>query len=210
MNERYELAHLFKFISQEHNPHIVRKIPFESIKFKKYYADHHKAIDKLHFLLVKYNINTSDFLKYTLNATKIYSPELILNAELFRRYANHLERNKKYNEIHEKYMKTVNFIANLCVEKNITPKEYIRQLVLENRLAYEYISGRISKYFIASIQNFKDLYSFLDSLNKDELRIIYNAADELRVMVNEAFLFTEGKTITPLEAIKSAINKLNN
>jgi protein arginine kinase len=72
------------------------------------------------------------------------------------------------------------------------------------------LTGNISKYFLASIQNFKLIFEKLDSISKSELRIIYEASDELNVVANEASIKMSDKYAKPIFDTNEAYNKLIN
>ena len=206
--ERLELSKLFKFLTQDNNPHVRFKSSIEDIKFKKFYENHKKAIDKLHFILTKYGINPEGFIRFSLSNVKVYIPELIIKPDLFKMYADHKYNEEKYSQICSLYMKSVEFIARKSLELRMTPINFIMNEFVCNHIAYEYISGTISKYFLVTIKNFKELYEKLDGLNKDELRIIYGATDELRTMVNEAVFKETGRYPRPISDSNEALKKL--
>lgn len=183
-------------------------VPEDQIPYKTYYWNHKNTIDRLHKVIVKYKIDSREFFNFAVKQTKIYTPELLLRPGIFLEFARRKEERNRLEKIYKFFEKSVNNIAETCVERNITAKEYIRELIVQNRIAYEFMSGRISKYFIASIQNFKQIYKHLDEMNKSELRIIYNAADELNAMLQDAFLMKTGTYAKPMSSVESRIIKL--
>ena len=208
--ERAELAHMFRFLSQGNNPYVRRKAKFEDVKYRSFYSAHKADFDKLHFILAKYNVDRDEFLRFALNRTNVYTPGLLLNANLFKEFANHRAGEARYADIYRNYMKSVGNVAKMCVDGNMTPRNLLSSVFHENRMAYEYVSGRISKYYIASIQNFREIYPELDSLNRDELRIIYDAADELRTMADEAMVKMAGRHAKPVSDAEAAVVELTN
>ena len=206
--ERLELARLFKFLTQDNNPHVRFKASIDDIKFKKFYENHKKGIDKLHFILTKYGIDPERFITFSLSKAKVYVPELIIKSDMFKMYADHVYMEEKYSQICSSYMKSVDFVARKSLELRIAPTSFISSEFARNRIAYDYISGMVSKYFIVSIQNFSELYETLDSLNRDELRIIYGATDELRTMANEAVFKETGRYPRPISDSNEALKKL--
>lgn len=206
--ERLELAHLFRYISQDYNPYVQIKRSFENINYKKYFSDHSETFKKLHFIFRKYGIDIEDFLNYTLRKMKVYTPELILKTEVFKDYSLFKERNRQYEMVYKQYISSVNYIANMCIKESTTPKQYISYLFKSGRIASDYLTGNISKYFLASIQNFKLIFEKLDSISKSELRIIYDASDELNVVANEASIKMSDKYAKPIFDTNEAFNKL--
>ena len=206
--ERLELARTFKFLAQENNPHVKFKVSIGNVKFRNFYEKHKAAIDKLHFLTRKYYIDPRDFIEYSQKITKFYTPELIITPDVFKEYAVNLYTNKQYETIYRAYSKTVENISRTCVDNGIRPKEFLSEEFRKNRIAYDFISGRISKYFLVTIKDFKKIYEKLDQMNKDELRIIYDATDELKVMANEALVKKTGRYPTPIRDSEEAFDKM--
>ena len=206
--QRLLLAKLFKYLAQRNNPYVRYREKFDDISFKSYYRTHKDAIDRLYSILAKYRIDAPTFLRFTLKHTRIYTPELMLRPGLFLEYAKRKEERNRLEKIYSYFQKSVDNVAKTCVERDITAKEFVKELIVKNRLAYEFISGRMSKYFIASIQNFKKIYELLDEMNKSELRIIYNAADELNAMLQDACLMKTGSTARPMASVESRIKQL--
>lgn len=168
-------------------------------------------LDKLAAIVNKYGINHDKFIKFCIFNQKINTPADMLSGDMFARFAAYLKMNEEYAKIYERYMKSADFIADRCIEKCMNPSECIGEMITDNTLAIEYVSGHISKHFIASIQNFKELFWKLDNINREELGIIYDAAETLNENVQESFLMFTNKRVTPINLIEKIItNKLNN
>ena len=202
------VARLFKFFSQFNNSLIVKPQRLKDISPKTTYRKFKKTFDKLSFIFDKYHINPYGFMEHSLKYAKFYSPSPLLNVSVFVEYANHLERIKRFHQIYRYYKKSVDNIAKACVESGKSPREFIRDMIIKNRVAYEYVSGRISKYFLVSLQNFTDIYNHLDEMNKKELGIIYSAAGELSAALNDALLFETGEIAKPISSVETAVEKL--
>ena len=207
-----DVVRYYKFFKQEVNKLVEIKLPLLQIPYKSEYTAHKKIYDKLTVIFNKYGINYVKYIKFCvkrLNPTnwKI-TPEELLNSENFVKFASYLKLKEQYMSIYRIYMKNVDFIAKECIMRRTTPKEYIKGLILENKLGYEYMSGRISKYFLSTIQNFRKIYFKLDDMNRDELSIIYNNVEILNQSVQEAFLMYRNRTIKPIELIKDRINQI--
>jgi hypothetical protein len=92
----------------------------------------------------------------------------------------------------------------------LTPKEYLKKLISEKRLAIEYMCGNISTHFLASINGIKNIFKYLDNNSKDELSIIYTSNEKLNGDIQEAFLKYKSHRVTPLKFIENIIkNKTN-
>lgn len=208
--ERLELTRKFRFLSQENNPLVKRRVSADRVKYQSFYGNHKRAIDKLHYILRKYYINEDDFLKYALEKYKVYTPELLLKDYVFKEYAEKKHLDETYWKIYNSYSKSIRFIAETCLNGGFSPRDFLAGEFRSGRISYDFISGKISKYLMVSIQNFKKLYEFLDPLSKDELRIIYDATDELKVMVNEAVFKETGKYPKPIRDSEEELEKLKN
>lgn len=209
------IARLFRYYAQDNNPRVEFKRELGRIPVKTFYTKYKKYFDRIHLILVKYKIDPSKFIKFCVTNIRVFHPKKILDTEVFSKYASYLQVQEQYKKIYSQYMKTVEFIAESCLVKRVTPRKFMRDLVTENRLAYEYMAGRISKYFIVTLNDFDEFFPKMDSLNQDELRIIFNAKDELVAMTQDAFLMHSGKRAKPITLIEGKLkqkilNQMNN
>ena len=202
------VARLFKYYIQDITPNLIFKRDINSIQIKTFITKYKKYLDKLTSILIKYKINPNNFIKYAVVENGMVNPKMCLNINIFQQYAYTIQRREQYVTIFKQYMKTVNFIAEQCLLNNTTPEKYILNMILGNNLAYEYISGRVSKHFISTIPNISELFLKMDSLNRDELGIIFKAIGELEIITQEAFIYNSSERAKPLDLIKKQITKL--
>jgi hypothetical protein len=202
------IARLFKYYIQDITPNLIFKRDINSIQIKTFITKYKKYLDKLTSILIKYKINPNNFIRYAVVENGIVNPKMCLNINIFQQYAYTIQRREQYVTIFRQYMKTVNFIAEQCILNNTTPEKYILNMILRNNLAYEYISGRVSKHFISTIPNISELFLKMDSLNRDELGIIFKALGELEIITQEAFIYNSSERAKPLDLIKKQITKL--
>jgi hypothetical protein len=202
------IARLFKYYIQDITPNLIFKRDINSIQIKTFITKYKKYLDKLTSILIKYKINPNNFIRYAVVENGIINPKMCLNINIFQQYAYTIQRREQYVTIFRQYMKTVNFIAEQCILNNTTPEKYILNMILRNNLAYEYISGRVSKHFISTIPNISELFLKMDSLNRDELGIIFKALGELEIITQEAFIYNSSERAKPLDLIKKQITKL--
>lgn len=201
------LVRYYKYYRQQTNPYVVNPISFKFIKTLSYYKENKKYFDKLADVIVKYNINHVKYIKFCIFERKIKNGKELLEIENFSRYAQFLKLKEQYHKIYTQYVKTANYIAEECMRQNISVVQFIKNLIVENRLAYEYITGRISKYYIVSIQNFKKLYYKLDHINQDELRIILNVSDELNHDIQDAFMMFKSQRVKPIRFTEELLKR---
>ena len=175
---------------------------------KDFILKNKKYLTKLTDIIIKYKIDPDKFIRYAVVENGIVNPKMCLNINLFQQYAYTLQRREQYIKIYDQYMKTVKYIAEQCILNKISPEKYILNMIFGNKLAYEYISGRISKHFISTIPNISELFLKMDSLNRDELGIIFNAIGELEIITQEAFIYNSSERAKPLDLIKKQIIKI--
>lgn len=173
--------------------------PFNGLRIKSEYTRRKKKYERLFKVCKKYNVTIPDFIRYSVMIDGRKTVDALLNVESFVKYANHKLRQARYSDIVKFYTKSANNIADMCIEMGISnAAECLRRIISDNRLAYEYVSGRISKYFIATIGNFEEIYEKMDGQSKEELCIIRDVANELRRDVNDAFMVKDGNPIQPV------------
>jgi hypothetical protein len=204
------IARLFKYYTQDVIPNVTFKRELNNVQVKTFITKNKKYLEKLTNIIIKYKINPDTFIRYAVIENGLINPKLCLNIHIFQQYAYTIQRREQYVTIFNKYMKTVNFIAEQCILNKISPEKYILNMIFGNNLAYEYISGRVSKHFISTIPNIANLFYKMDSLNRDELSIIFNALGELEIITQEAFMYNSSERAKPIDLIKKQINKLSN
>jgi hypothetical protein len=193
------LCRLYKYYKQHTNPYITYPISCEKIKTLSFYKTNKKVFDKLSSLVEKYGICPDGFIKYCVLEMRVSKPKEMLNTQVFINYANKLKVDKQYKKIYSNFLKTANYIADVCISENITPKDYIKMLIKERRLGIEYMCGHISTHFIASINGIKKIFKCLDQNTRDELSIIYDAAEKLNGDIQEAFMRYKSHRVSPFK-----------
>ena len=201
------LVTLFKYYRQLEDKTLKFKQKFSSIRSSTDYRENRKAIDRLSKVLEKYDIDRERYVKYCVHGIGCREVSEIAKAENIKRYGDHLKRKDQYGNIVHNFRRSARNLADMCLEHGTSPSDELSSIISRGRLAYEYLSGRLSKYFIACISNFGEIYPKLDQLNRDELGILYNVFEELRQDVHRAFLLYERKTVTPLGLTDEAIHE---
>lgn len=86
-------------------------------------------------------------------------------------------------------MKSANNIADDCARLGyVTTLDYLRYLIRERKLAAYYLTGVISKYYLAAIPKFPELVSKLDQLSKDEFQLLCGKYEKYNIDIKEAML----------------------
>lgn len=206
------LAKLYKFFKQEVNEFIIYKLNINNIPIKTFYTQNKKYFNKLSEICKKYKITPEKYIAFCVKEIGIQEPKGLLDIDNFMRYANNIKIKDQYKRIYNNFMKSANYVADNCILKNIQPVDFIRELIQTNKLAYEYICGNISMYYIASIKNIDKACEQMDQNSKDELSIIFNVHEKLNQDVQEAFLQYKNNRVSPLRLSEELIKQklLNN
>lgn len=210
VEEPETLAKYFKFYIQYTNPRQFRFVPLERVGFKGCYNENKKYFDKLSVVCSKYKINAQEYIKFCVLSRVANTPEKILSVECFKKYADTIALKERYATIYKNYMRSAKNIAIYCIENGKTPLEYLKSLIVNNQLGYEYATGNLSKHYIASLQNFKKLFYRLDRINRDELSTIHNVASELNDEIQSVFLMYKNQRAKPISLAEAMIIKIKN
>jgi hypothetical protein len=205
-NQIERLCKLYKFYKQQTNPYITYPLSYNKIKTISFYKKYKKIFDKLYQIITKYKIDEEEYIKFCIIEKHISTPKDLLNIQLFILYANKIKIEKEYRKIYKNFLNTVEYIANNCVEKNITPKEYIKNLIKQNKIGYEYFCGNISAHYLAAIPGIKKIFNYLDNNTKDEMSIIYEATEKLNGDLQEAFMMYKSYRVSPIKFTEQIIN----
>lgn len=198
-----QAAIYFKFFSQNNNPYIVHKQPLNRISATTLYKKNKDIFDKLVVIFQKFNI---DIVKYLSFFTQQYGKsekdvkDLLVNNTTISKYLEYLQIKDQYHKIYIYFMKSVNNIIDDCIKLNFqSTKEYIRYLIKHNQLVNQYVSGRISCYYLCAIHNFKKIIPKLDIISQNEFSKILLRYDKYYADVQEAFKLYKSQRINPIQ-----------
>lgn len=207
-----DLAVNLKYYFQFKRTTIRTPIAMNRISGKTFYLQHKTALDNLAVVLNKYKMNADKFCKFFVidfNKTERDINDSLVSTYTFNEYVQHLTKIKKRNDIYSWVMKSVKTIANECYQLNImSTKDFIRKLISDKRLAAYYISGKISKYYLAAIPNFNKVIPKLDHFSKLDLDDLYRLFDVYQTEVQDAFLYMKNIKINPLRLTDTMIAKI--
>lgn len=156
------------------------------------YRKHKKVLDKLLTIQEKYGLDLVRYSKFFVdrfkfsdeNIEKMSDPKYILW------YADLLKTNAKHQKVYGYVMKSVENIVDECIELHYSSvKEYFRHLIIENKLAQKYVSGKISGYYLAGIKNLRKIVKKMDSLSQDTLQELVDNQESILSEVQDAFLY---------------------
>lgn len=204
------LARYFKYYQQFVNTHRLVIADIDHVPFKSCYDKYRKYFDRLAAICSKYGINAHNYIEYCVKSKMAYTPDQMMSTNLIKMYADNLATRKRYATIYNGYMKSAYNVAAYCIENDTTPIDYVKMLIIKNQLAYEYVTGILSKHFIASLQNFDKIYYRLDRINRSELSTIHNVASELNNEIQEVFLTYKNQRVRPLGLVETIIKRIKN
>ena len=202
-----DLPRLFKYYRQFANRALKCRQKFQNIQAMTDYKGRKSLFDRLSRIISKYGIDRERYVRYCALGIGCQSAEDMADVKYLKMYADHLTRVSQYGSIVHNFRRSAANLADMCIANGTTPAQEMAKLITENRLGYEYITGRISKYFIASIRNFRKIYWKLDAMNRDELRILYDVSEELCETAKQAFLEREKRTVAPLSLTDETIRE---
>lgn len=211
------LAKYFVYIESSTKSNVA-KVKWVNISGKGFYSKHKKIFDKFFEFSDKYSLDLKAYVKFTVNVLKctrgnfesIFKDANTLNS--FYERAIVQENNFK---IYGYFQKSVKNIVKDCLAKGYTDvRDYLLELAETDKLAAKCFSGEISRYYLASLKDFKKLYDKLGQISKDELQIVLDCQDKYATDVQNAFLFVKSVKINPVQytnkTLALAINKIQN
>ena len=104
------------------------------------------------------------------------------------------------------FMKSINNIALDCIDLGfLSSKDYLREMIVQRKLAGYYLTGKISKYWFAGIPSFKKVIAFLDELSRDEFHDRFEKFDISNTEINKATMKMKNCTVNPIKMTDAVI-----
>jgi hypothetical protein len=205
-------ARLFKYYSQ-FNPRncIYAPIQLNRVSAHGLYIRHKKAFDDLYTFFSAHSLDIGRYVEFF--AKEQMRPEEDIDKWLFSKqsisdYMAKLQLADKKKKIYTWFNKSVTNIVNMCIECDyMSGKDCILDLVRQKRLAQEFMTGRISKYFFAAMPNFKSLIPKLDHFSKLEFSELYDKFDIYNTEINDVFIQYRNRTVNPLDIVDVELAK---
>lgn len=206
------VARYVKYYLQFKKSTIRNPISVDRIACRVFYNQHKKVFDSAAKILSKYNISVDKFSKFFVmdfKKTEYDINEFLVNQTTFSEYAQYLAKNKKRNDIYKWVSDSIYAIADECRKNKIfTTKDFLRKAISEKKLATYYVSGVISKYYLAAIPNFNKIIPKLDYFSRLELDDLNRLFEIYKTEVNDAFLYMKNIKINPIRLTDIMISKL--
>ena len=123
-------------------------------------------------------------------------------------FCKHIKKQKKLEDIYKWFMMSVKSIVDECIKtQTYTTKDFLRELIDNNKVGPYVAAGKISVYWLAAIPSFNKVIKHLDYFSKQELQLLDEHFDIYHSEVNEAFLVKNRKMVNPIELTDLAILK---
>ena len=174
------------------------------------YKKHKAVCDRCFEIQQKYGIDLVKYLNFFLSRYKLTDEnmEKIADASNFMWYAEDLQISVKREKVYGYVLKSVNNIVNDCIEQDfISVKEYLKHLIEKNKLAEKYLSGKISRYYLAGIKNLRKLVAKMDVINQDTLREIVDQQEQLLSDVQDAFMQMKNARVSIIDLTSECLSK---
>jgi hypothetical protein len=174
-------------------------VPFARLQTKSYYNQYKKHFNKLSEVLKKYRIDPENYIRFCVLTRHVNEADEMLDIRSFKEYADDLKIKEQSKKIYEYYKKSAEYVADECIRRNIRPGEFLKELVLTKKLAFEFMCGNLSMYYLASIKNIDKICQYLDQNSRDELSIILDVHENLNQDVQDIFVKFTGRRVSPLK-----------
>lgn len=177
------------------------------IRSSSTYQKYRKCFDNLAKIVEKYNINAAKYINFCVHDRCVSDPSGLLDSKNMWFYGQDLMKDEEYTKIYNLYRKSANNVAEDCLRfgyDNVV--QYLKFLIENDKIAEQYISGRMSRYYIASFSNFDKLYDKMGRNSKAELEIISKTHDELNKDVQDAFLKLRNCHVSPVRFATEILN----
>jgi hypothetical protein len=202
INSPQDVPRYFVFLKKEKNLNF-GSIKFKNISAKTIYNSNYDIFAKFYKIAKKYNINIKGYINFYIFKLKKNENSIkddFLNINTINQYCEYLKISERYEKIYKYFLKSANNIVDVCVENNYRDvREYLKRLILKNKLAEKIISGEISIYYLASIPNIKSLIKQMDDCNKNELQSLIDNYDKLNKDIQDAFMFVKSNYVKPID-----------
>lgn len=210
----YDVAIVFKYYLQFTNKKLINIMPVQRIQAKMLYKNNKNIFDKCYSIFTKYNINIDSYIDYFINIEKKSNYHLqsdFLNIITITKFIDYLKINEHDKKIYSYFQKSVKNVAKLAVKNHfLSTKDFLKYIIHNKLIGQYYISGIISKYYLAAIPNMKLIIPKLDQFSQNELMDVYNKFESYNAEITKAFLKMKNQKINPIQLTDKLIFDLKN
>lgn len=215
-----DVARYLVYFSKLNSAEIGREINIVNISGIGVYRKHKSVCDKALVLQTKYGIDLIQYIKFFLSKYRFNDKNIdrLLETQNIMWYASDIQIKAKHERVYKYVLKSIDNIVDECIENDYSSvKEYLKNLIQNNKLAEKLISGKISQYYIAGIKNIGRLIRKMDRINQDSLKEIVAQQDKLLSDMQDAFTYLKNTRISIIsftndklqEQLKVRKNKIN-
>lgn len=209
-----ELAKWFKYYRQYVSSYVVNALPFEKIRANGLYLKNKKQFDSLAKFLSKHKLDASKYIHFLVADQKTNEANArsgLLSIMNLKAYVEKLKIEQIRIKRYKYFMKSVKNIAEECAKTGCkTTAEYFKHLVHEKKLSAYYLSGKISKYYLASLPDFPKLVEKLDSMSQDEFAPLCHKFEKYSIDIKEALKQKLNRVPSTIKLTDAAIQKKQN
>ena len=204
-------AKTFKWWRTWQNPHRSMPMPFKIVSGKKLYKANKEEFDKFAAAAKKNNFDIKSYFRFCVITRGLREDSILsclTSTTLIDEFCKHVKKQKKLEDIYKWFMMSVKSIVDECIKtQTYTTKDFLRELIDNNKVGPYVAAGKISVYWLAAIPSFNKVIKHLDYFSKQELQLLDEHFDIYHSEVNEAFLAKNRKMVNPIELTDLAILK---
>lgn len=207
-----DLARLFKYYRQLKDPgRNFSAISPNRVSARSFYAEHRKAFDAVSGFFASHGMDAARYVKFFV--TELGKTGGDIDGSLFSRkslldYAAALQKSEKMAKVWAWFQKSVANIVDMCLKCDyMSGKDCVLSLIRSKRIAQEYVSGRISRYFFAAMPNFRNVIPKLDHFARAEFAELYDKFDIYNTEINNVFITYRNRTVNPLSIVDAELVK---
>lgn len=196
-------AKMFKYYRQFKLSFLHHPIPLKNITAKKIYCKYKAQFDEIAKLSEKYKFDLESYIRYLVNECNVADEHVgkrLLNLLDIKFFLEKQEIKTKRTKVFNYFVKSANNIADECIKLGYTTsKDYIRMLIKDKKLSSYYMSGIISKYYLAALPKFPILVEKLDDISRDEFMPICNKYEKYNIDIKEAMIQELTKVVSVMQ-----------
>lgn len=205
------IAKLFKYYRQYVCGYIKHEISIQRISAKIFYKTYQKYFDMLFDIFSKNNLDIETYIKFytiELGKTERDIKSSLVSYDTLHKYLTYLSGIEKKKYIFKMFKKSAEEMTKICLENNfLTTKDCLKYLISEKKLGSLFISGKITKYYLAAIPGIVKIIPKLDHFSKLELSEIIDKYEIYYTEIMQSFMYIKNCKINIFEFTDNMISK---
>lgn len=206
-------AQVFKYYSQYNVETIDVIVDLKRIQSKTLFESNRKIFNHLVEVFQKYQIvdKLAEYLHFCVIDKHLgrFSVNRILDRQMLVDFFEKLQIREQRAKIYSEIVESAENLARECIE-HCYPRvvDYIKDLILQRKLAAYYVTGKVSKYYLAAIPKFPKIVSKMDVISKGEFEPLVSKYEKLSINVQEAMIQENVETFKIFDFTDDKINEL--